>query len=293
MPSLRNLRKVPVERRDFFLYNLTYYNMNIRSIFLAALLLTQSSPAQEDELESPWNVSAAARYLSRYTNYGVDLSGDRAALAYNIGLAHEGGFNVSAGAINTVGTGGGLQQWSLGVGYDLQVSEVFTLSAEYTHFSYANDSVNVLATLTNALSFSAEISLGVVDVGFSYDTFLGTNSASYYGLDVSGFHQIGKVSIVPLAQVTFMSQDVENRLLKSNSGPGKGGPPFGSSSSSSSVTTVTGLSGLSLHLVLIYPLVDHLSFTFHPYYQYSPKAEVSTKTSRFVWSIGLRYSFDF
>ena len=257
--------------------------MNIRSIFLAALLLTQSSPAQEDELESPWNVSAAARYLSRYTNYGLDLSGDRAALAYNMGLAHEGGFNVSAGAINTVGTGGGLQQWSLGVGYDLQVSAVFMLSAEYTHFSFANDSVNILATLTNALSFSAEISLGVVDVGFSYDTFLGTNSASYYGLDVSGFHQIGKVSIVPLAQVTFMFQDVENRR----------GPPFGSSSSSSSVTTVTGLSRLSLHLVLIYPLVDHLSFTFHPYYQYSPKAEVSTKTSRFVWSIGLRYSFDF
>ncbi len=169
---------------------------------------------------------------------------------------------------------------------------MFSLSAEYTHFVYANDSVNVLAALTNALSFSADISLGSVDVGFSYDTFLGTNSASYYGLDISGFHQIGDVSIVPLAQVTFMAQDVENRLLKSNSGPGKGGPPSGSSSKTS-VTTVTGLSNFGLHLVMIYPLIDRLSFTFHPYYQYSPRAEVSTRTSRFVWSIGLRYSLSF
>ena len=116
-----------------------------------------------------------------------------------------------------------MQQWSIGAGYEWQISELLTLSGEYMHFVYSSDSVNILASLTNSLSLSAELSFDVVDVEFSYDTFLGTNSASYFGVDVSGFHQIGGISIVPLAQVTFMSQSVESRLLKSvKTGIGKG-----------------------------------------------------------------------
>lgn len=268
--------------------------MRYPSLVLAMLIVIGVSFAQDEEPESPWNISAGSRYMSRYTNYGLDLGRDRAALGYDVALTHEMGFSLSAGAIQTLGSGGGFLQWSMGAGYDWQVSEIFTLSAEYTHYDYSNDSVSVLASLTNALSFSAELSFDAVDVGFSYDTFLGANSASYYGLDISGFYQIDNISIVPLTQVTFMSQDVENRLLKTTkTGIGKGGPPSTITSSSTSVTTVTGLSSLSLHVIAIYPIIDRLSVIFHPSYQYSPKAEVSTQTSQFIWSIGLRYSFDF
>lgn len=227
--------------------------------------------------------------MNRYTNYGLDLSQDRSALSYDLAIAHESGFSLSTGAVQTLGAGSALQQWSAGLGYEWRLSESFLLSGEYTHYVYADDSVNVLAVLTNGVSFSAELSLEVVDVGFSYDTFLGTNSASYVSLDLSSFHQLGDMSIVPLAQVTFMSQRVESRLLKSNKGGmGKGGP-----ASTSAVTTVTGLSNFSVHLVLIYPIVEHVSLSFHPSYQYSPKTEVTARTSQFIWSAGLRYSFDF
>lgn len=265
--------------------------MKIYPILLALLAATGISFAQDEELATPWNISVGSRYMNRYTNYGLDLSNDRSAVGYDLALGHEKGFSVSSGAVQTLGAGGAFQQWHVGLGYEWQVSESFMISGEYTHYAYSDDSVNVLASLSNEVSFSAELSLDVVDVGFSYDTFLGSNSASYFSLDLSSFHQLGGISIVPLAQMTVMSQSVADRFLKGNkTGMGKGGP---SSSSTTSVTTVAGLSNFSLHLILIYPIIEHLSISFHPSYQYSPKVEVAARTSQFVWSAGLRYSFDF
>lgn len=267
--------------------------MSIRSILSLLLFATGTLWAQDEEPESLWNATAAVRYMSRHTNYGLDLGGERAAMGYDASLAHANGFTLSAGAIKTLGGGGELQQWSLGVGYDIEVSDAVSLSATFTHYEYSNDSVNVMAGLNNSMSFSVDLSFDVFDLGFSYDAFLGSNSASYYAIDVSGFEQVGKLSIVPLAQITFLAQDVENRLLKSNKGSGKGSSSPASSSSGISTTSVTGLSSLSLHLVMIYPIADHLSLTFHPYFLYSPKAEVSTQTSQVIWTVGLRYFIDF
>lgn len=294
MQSLKRSHKVPVEMQGLFLFFSLFNKMKIHSILLAILVTTGTSFAQDEEPANPWNISVGSRYMNRYTNYGLDLSQDRAALGYDLTVAHENGFSLSAGTVQTLGTGSALQQWSVGLGYEWRVSESFLLSGEYTHYAYADDSVNVLAALSNGVSFSAELSLDVVDVGFSYDTFLGTNSASYFSLDLSSFHQFSNITILPFAQITFMSQSVENRFLKTNkTGMGKGGPPSNSTTSTSSVTTVTGLSNFSVHLVLIYPIVDRLSISFHPSYQYSPKAEVAARTSQFIWSAGLRYSFDF
>lgn len=269
--------------------------MKTAPILLTFLLAVSVASAQDDnEPVPPWNVTVGSRYMSRYTNYGVDLSQNKSALGYDLAFTHEEGFTASCAAIQTLGSGGDIQQWSLGAGYTWQISESFSLTGEYTHYVYANDSVNILASLTNGLSFSADLSLDDVDIGVSYDTFLGTNTASYFGLDISGFYQAGDMSIVPLAQVTFMSQSVQTRLLKSGKGgPGTKGPPSSTSGTSTSTTTVTGLSNFSLHLVLIYPIVEHLSLSLHPAYQYSPRPEVATSTSLFVWSVGLRYSYDF
>lgn len=254
--------------------------MMIRLIPIAFFVMSANLVAQDSEPPEEWDLSAAARYHSLYTNYGLDLSNDRSALGYELGVAHLSGFSTTLNAIQTLGAGGQMQQWSLGIGYDWQASEWVVLSAEYTHFEYKNDSVSVLAGLSNGLSFSLDLSLGDVDLGFSYDTYLGNNSASYYGVDLSGYYEFKDFMIVPLAQVTFMAQEIQTSLLK----PGKKG-------SSSGTATVTGLSSFSVHLVLIYPLLEQLSLSAHPSFLYSPKAEISSRASRFVWSVGLRFSF--
>lgn len=257
--------------------------MMMRLFLIAFFVLSENLVAQDEEPSREWDLSVAGRYHSLYTNYGLDLSNDRSALGYEFGVTHLSGFSTTVNAIQTLGAGGQLQQWSLGIGYDWQASEWVVLSAEYTHYEYSNDSVNVLAGLSNGLSFSLELSLGDVDLGFSYDTFLGSNSASYYGMDLSGYYKFKDLMIVPLAQVTFMAQEIQNSLLN----PGK----KGSSSGTTTTSTVTGLSSFSIHLVLVYPLLEQLSLSAHPSFLYSPKAEVSSRASQFVWSVGFRFSF--
>jgi len=267
--------------------------VNVRYLFFGILILFAPLHAQDDEPPTPpWNFSVAARYMNLYTNYGLDLSKDKPALGYDVAISHESGLSVQTSAIQTIGTGGELQQWFLGLGYEWQANEWLTFSGEYNHYTYTNDSVNVLAALSDALSFSAEFSLGIVDLGVSYDTFLGSNNASYYGIDISGFYQIENISIVPFTQITFISQQVENRFLKGGKN-GNGKTNTITTSSVRSVSTLTGISCFSMDVLVIYPLSSNLSFSFHPSYQYTPKSELSLRASQFVWSAGLRYTFDF
>lgn len=244
------------------------------------------SAASQDDPE--WGASAGIRYLSRYNAYGIDLS-DTPAASLSASFSHRSGFTFGLGALRTMGSAGELQHWSAAIGYELLLSEVLSLNAEFEHYEYASDSANVLAALANSISFGADLGFDPVTLGVSYDMYLGPSSASYFSLNVSSFYDLGPVYIVPLVQLTFMSQEVEDRLLMD----GKGKKGAGMMTTTASATSVTGLSSLSLHAVLILPVVEGLSFSIHPYYLYSPKSELSANSSRLLWSAGLRYSLEF
>ncbi len=240
------------------------------------------APAANGQDEPPWTASFGTDYISRHVAYGVDLS-ESPAIGFSAGLGHASGFTLDAGALRTLGSGGELQNWSAGLGYELSLAEILSLEAGFTHYEYSNDSANALASLSNSLSFGLGADFGAVSVGLSYDTFLGGAGASFISADVSSFHDFGSFYLVPLAQLTFVSQKVESLFLKS----GK----KGMGTSTSTITTVTGLSSFSLHAVIFAPIAEGLSFTVHPYYLYSP-SELSSSSSRFIWSAGLRYSVE-
>ncbi|MCU0411313.1 MAG: hypothetical protein MUF82_02105 [Bacteroidetes bacterium] len=251
--------------------------------------------AQTDDEEPPWSASVGVRYLSRYTAYGIDLGNEQPAAGFSIGIDHQSGLSASIGGIHTLEDPAELQNWNVSAGYSLEVTEWMTISAEYSHYSYVNDSTNVLAALTNTIGVGLDLSVGPASLGVSYDSYLGTNSASYFSLDASMFFSVGRFAVLPLVQATFMSQTIEDRLLKtsgSSAGSGRSGGT-GTTSTVTEVSPITGLSSLSVHVVLLYRLMEGLSASFHPYYLYSPKAELSTSSSNFIWSAGLRYSLDF
>jgi len=227
--------------------------------------------------------------------YGIDLGNEQSAAGFSLGVDHQSGFSAAVGGIHTLGDPAELQNWNVSVGYTWDVTEWMTLSAEYAYYSYVNDSANVLAALTNTIGVGFDLDLGSASLGLSYDTYLGTNSASYISLDASTFLSFGKVAVLPLAQATFMSQTVEDRLLKtsgSSAGSGRGGGTT-TTSTLTGVSTITGLSSVSVHVVFLYRIAEGWSLSFHPYYLYSPKAELSTSSSNFIWTAGLRYTIGF
>lgn len=249
---------------------------------VSAIFFFFAVPAANGQDDPPWSASFGTQYISRHIAYGVDLS-ESAAAGFSAGLEHSSGLSAGAALLHTIGSGGELQNWSLGIGYEATMAEVVTLGVEFTHYQYSNDSANALASLSNSLSLGIGAEFEPVSVGLSYDMFLGGGGANFISADVSAFYDLGSVYLVPLVQLTFVSQEVESLFLKSGK---KGG-----ATSTSSVTTVTGLSSLSLHAILVAPITPGLNFTFHPYYLYSP-SDLSSSTSRFVWTAGIRYSLE-
>lgn len=239
-------------------------------------------PTANGQDDPIWSASFGTNYISRHVAYGLDLS-ESPAIGFSADLGHSSGFTLDAGALRTLGSGGELQNWSVGIAYELTLAETVTLSAGFTHHDYSSDSANALASLSNSVSFGVGADFGTVSVGLSYDRYLGGEGASFYGADFSSFLELGPFAIVPLAQMTFVSQEVEGLFLKGNK---KGG-----GISTSTTSTVTGLSSFSLHAVIVLPVLDGLSATFHPYYLYSP-SDLSSASSRFVWSLGARYSVE-
>ncbi len=264
---------------------------------LLTLLFSASSSllAQDGDEGAPWSASAGIRYLNRYMAYGIDLGNEQPATGFSFGLDHQSGLTSAVGGIHTLGDPAELQNWNVSIGYAWDVTEWVTLSAEYSHYSYVNDSANVLAALTNTIGVGLDLSVGPASLGVSYDSYLGTNSASYFSLDASTFLSVGRFAVLPLVQATFMSQTIEDRLLKtsgSSAGSGRGGG-MTTTSTMTEVSTITGLSSISFHVVFLYRITEGLSLSFHPYYLYSAKEELSTSSSNFIWTAGLRYWIDF
>lgn len=244
------------------------------SCFIGHAAIAQSDPA--------WDASAGLRYVSRNTAYGLDLSASP-ALGFSADLAHQSGLSLEIGALQTLGSTGELQHWSLGAGYEAELGSMLTFNASFTHTSYSSDTANVLAGLSNSLGVGLEADLEPVSIGLSYDMYLGGNGAAFVSFDASSFQELGPMYVVPLVQLTFVSQEVESTFLKG--GKKSGGTAI------SSPTTVTGLSSLSLHMVFLLPITDGFTATLHPYYLYSP-SDLSETTSRFVWTLGVRYSVE-
>lgn len=221
-------------------------------------------------------------------SYGIELSDRHPALQPSFSLTHVNGFGLELDGIYVLGSGGRFQQWSIALGYEHAFSDWLTLGAEFSHFEYQSDTVSILSSLSNSLSFSLGVDFDIVSIGLSYDTFFGTSGASYFGVNVSTVKDWGDLTLVPLIQATWMSQEVLATLAKNKGQSGKALPKTGTTAAT---VSVTGLSSVSVHLVCVYPLGRGFVITLNPYFLHSPKSELSTRTTQFLATLALSYSF--
>ena len=259
------------------------------TVFLMTLFLfvTNGPLSAQDSEESGFNLSFAAKYLNRFTAYGIDMAGESAAWRASATLSHQSGFYIDG--YYTVPTSNLIEDGNQGtfdVGYEAEISDIFSVYAEYAQYFYSSDTVNIFSQYNNSISLNAAIDLEILELGFSYDRFLGNDGASYFSLDISSFQEAGPFYLMPMLQMVFMSQTIEERYLDKGKGKKGSGEEIVTS------TTLTGLSNSSLTLVLVYPAAKGLTLSLVPSLIFYHQNELSVESTRFLWNAGLRYSFD-
>ena len=136
------------------------------------------------------------------------------------------------------------------------------------------------------------MSFSLFDVGVSFDQFLGNSGASYFSFDVSRFQEVGPLYVLPMLQIVFISQEVENTKLPKSSKKSKKGNQV-PTTVTGETTTLTGLANTIVTVVTILPVYENLSLSFVPTLILSHQDDLSTEPTQFVWNISARYRFNF
>ncbi|MCK5077332.1 MAG: hypothetical protein KAR38_13200 [Calditrichia bacterium] len=262
---------------------------NLVFAFIMILIFTISAfkiVQAEGNEESAFRLSFGAKYLSRFTAYGIDLAGENPAWGLNSSLSHKSGFYSDVYFTRPAKTPYESQQFTFDVGYEKEVSSRFTMSGEFSQFLVSSDTVNLLSQFSNMISVNAEFNLKNFDFGLSYDRFLGSSGANYFSLDISTFHDLGHVYILPILQVVFMSQSVDESFMVK----GKGKHNINKTAVTSDLT---GIANTILTVVTIFPVLKNVSLSFVPSLILNHQDELSAESSQLVWNAGISYNFNF
>jgi hypothetical protein len=252
---------------------------------ISFLLFIRNTIYAEENSKSAFGLSFGARYLSRFTAYGIDLADESQAWALHTSAAHKSGFYADARFTRPVSSPDNAQQFSFDIGYEKELSSRISVSAEFSQYLYSGDTVNVLSQFSNMISLNAECDLTIFDLGFTYDHFLGGSGATYLSLDASTFQQIGPVYILPVLQLVFISQTFEENYFVKDKHKKK-------ESNTAAVTTkLTGLVNTLITIVAVYPVFKNVSLSFVPLLILNHQEELSAESSRIIWSAGIRYKF--
>ena len=265
--------------------------MQKSKIILIVLLLSLFSSINnliaQDSRKNDFRLSLGGKYLSRFTTYGIDLAQESAAYGLSASLRHVSGLYTDAYFSTPTNSDIDAQQTAVDIGYEYEFTDKFSVSAEFSQYFYSSDSANIFSQFDNSLSINAALELEVFDLGFSYDTFLGGDGASYFGIDISSFYEVGHLYILPMYQMVFMSQTVDQNILL------KGKSKKKINQTTSTTTEISGLANSIITVAAIYPLLDNLSLSFTPTLIISHNDELSSESSLFVWNAGLRYRLKF
>lgn len=256
-------------------------------IMFASFLYDWPIFAQYDGAEN-FRLSLGAKYLSRFTAYGIDLAEDKTAVSFSSTVSHKSGISLNGYMTHPSDNSQNLRQWTFGLGYETELIPNFMLSAEYNHYFYNSDTVNILSPFSNAVSVGADIDLDFFDIGFSYDQFLGSSGATYFGFDISTFMEAGPLFILPIAQISFISQTIEDKFITKLKGRKRDSEP-----TQTNETSISGLASTIVTLVIIYPFSDNIYASFTPSAILSHQQDLAADSFRFVWSAGIRYRLSF
>jgi len=231
--------------------------------------------------------SAGSKYQSRFTSYGIEMADESPAFGLNVSISHTSGFYSDASFISPVKSELDANQITIDIGYEKEISSFFSFSAEFNQYFFNNDTLSLLSGFSNSISLAADFSVDNFDIGVSLDQFLGETGATYFSFDLSRFVVLKPFYLLPIAQMVFFSQEVENQTLLKGKKGRKKSPNF----SESEKVTLSGLANSIITFVTIYPVNKKISLSLIPSLIISHQDDLSANSTSFVWSFGLKYKF--
>lgn len=252
------------------------------------ICFTANANAQVDDeadQESPWTMSLSERFMSRDVKYGADLSDDAPTLGSSVLIEHDAGFEAGIGVSHLLGGIGGMQRWYLSGAYTLDFSDYVSASAELTHYGYPNDSLTILAGLSNEASLSLDFTLSPIALSLSFDHYFGDRTANFIGLDMFAPIKSGQWTFIPGVSLTAMSENVPVKALKKNKDKGVKGVI------TATEILVSGFSSASFAMIGLYSAGKGFTLSGTVALVYSAQADVSARTWSPVLSLGAKYAW--
>jgi len=232
---------------------------------------------ETDTTEPPpkqWTVSARTNIMTSQIRSGVELSNNQPTGDFGMKVSHAIGLNGGFKMVRRLGTNGFHQQTNYSIGYDYELSDALSLSADYTYYKYPNADVNPLASTTSSLSLSASLDAKIVYVDFNIDRYFGTDPANFFSIDVSQFFLVGKEELLSIAPNLDISLTSFTYKTKNNG-----------------IKTIRGLSSISLDVMFGYNLGNGFSISADPMLLQTIQRDllIKSKQLQFVITAGIRY----
>ncbi len=251
---------------------------------------TDSSDSDDEVL--PWTFSFHNEYSKTKINKGVEVSNDLPTYAAFFSLGHSTGLSANIMWMRSLGDSSGFLYWSGAVGYEYSYKDNFTASASYSHTQYSSDSSSAIAALENNFTLSARYAFSFVNIGVSYEQYLGTYGAHFFSFDMNHEFEIGNLAITPSASIAFLSQTIEiTRLnaLKQQRMQNKKQVP----NAKTKTVDISGISSMQFGCEALYDLGKGFSLYATPEYVLTPKIETAKQARQFIFSIGAQYRAEF
>lgn len=253
--------------------------------FVFLLMVFVHTAVGQDDTAKDFKFYVGSKYQSRFTSYGIEMANESPAIGLNLSVSHASGFYSGASFVHPVESDLDANQILIDIGYEKEVSSFFLFSIEFNQYFFSNDTLSLLSGFSNSINFNTDFSFEKFDVGFSFDQFLGESGATYFSFDVSRFIEIKPFYVLPIAQIVFLSHEVDNpNLLKGKSGKKKS-PQITDTEN----VTLTGLATTIVTVAAIYPASEKFSISLIPSLIISHQEDLSADILNFVWSIGFKY----
>ncbi len=233
---------------------------------------------EETEPEPAWELDARLDYDSWRVRRGLEFSRNLPSLTPSVLLTHESGLSAEIDAMSSYGKIWRFTLWSLILGYEHEFTDWATASIQFTRYRYQDKEENAVASKFNSWTLIGNFDARVCAIDLTFDLYPGDDAALYVTLDVSKEFELGDVTITPLFETCYLTENFQVEL-----------PPPAPPKDLS----LHGFATLSLQCEIAWQATDQLAFSFNPQFTRFPIIEVATKARGFSTTLSAVYTFEF
>ncbi len=233
---------------------------------------------EETEPEPAWELDARLDYDSWRIRRGLEFSRNLPSLTPSVLLTHGSGLSAEIDAMSSYGKIWRFTLWSLILGYEHEFTDWAKASIQFTRYRYEDKEENAVASKFNSWTLIGNFDARLCAIDLTFDLYPGDDAALYVTLDVSKEFELGDVTITPMFETCYLTENYQVELP----------PPLPPKDLS-----LHGFATLSLQCEIAWQATDQLALSLNPQFTHFPIIEVATKARGFATTLSVVYTFEF